>query len=177
MTTETPYEKARSSGSTPSAENAASSSLDDAAKAVKNSASGMFDDAKEMARSRLSEEKEGAASGIDGVANTLRDVVKGHDDGTGSDLLTKLAGSAADGLERLSSDLRNKDVGTMLRDVQSFARDQPVAFFGLTMAAGFLAGRFLKASESESGTEATGSDRTATHGAQQTSGKGRQEET
>jgi len=73
----------------------------------------MFDDAKEVAGSSLGEEKEGAASEIDGVANTLRDVVKGHDDGTGSDLLTRLAGSAADGLERLSSDLRNKDVGTM----------------------------------------------------------------
>lgn len=177
MTTETKYEEARSTDSASSDEHAASRNLDDTADALKNTANGMLDDAKEAAVSRLSQEKEGAASGIDHVANALRDVVKRHDEGSGSDLLTNLAGSAADGLERLSSDLRNKDVGTMLRDVQSFARDQPVAFFGLTMAAGFLAGRFLKASESESANESTESDSSARHGAQQTDGNGRQEET
>ena len=34
----------------------------------------------------------------------------------------------------------------MARDVERFAREQPVAFFGLSLAAGFLAARFLKAS-------------------------------
>jgi hypothetical protein len=32
-----------------------------------------------------------------------------------------------------------------LRDLDDFARNQPVAFFGLALAAGFLAVRFLKA--------------------------------
>jgi len=56
-----------------------------------------------------------------------------------------LADWAADGLERVSSTLRNKDLDGMLRDVQSFARQQPVAFFAAAVAAGFLATRFLKA--------------------------------
>ena len=59
--------------------------------------------------------------------------------------LAQNTGSAADGLERLSSTLRNKDVSAMLRDMDNFARNQPVAFFGLALAAGFLAVRFLKA--------------------------------
>ena len=58
-----------------------------------------------------------------------------------------MTGSAADGLERLSNTLRTKDIGGMLRDMESFARTQPVAFFGLSLAAGFLAVRFLKATE------------------------------
>ena len=44
-----------------------------------------------------------------------------------------------------SDTLRNKDVSAMLRDLDNFARNQPVAFFGLALAAGFLAVRFLKA--------------------------------
>jgi hypothetical protein len=33
----------------------------------------------------------------------------------------------------------------MLRDMDNFARNQPVAFFGIALAAGFVAVRFLKA--------------------------------
>jgi hypothetical protein len=32
----------------------------------------------------------------------------------------------------------------MLRDMESFARTQPVAFFGIALATGFLAARFMK---------------------------------
>lgn len=180
MTTESPYQENRSAGSASRDAKPASSNRDDAAKSFKNSASGLLDDAKEVARSRLSEEKQGAASGIENVADTLREVVKRHES-NGGDLLTNLAGSAADGLERLSGNLRNKDVGTMVRDVQTFARDQPVAFFGLTMAAGFLAVRFLKASDSEAETSPAPDSNTpygdASHGARHTSGNARQEET
>ena len=53
---------------------------------------------------------------------------------------------AADGLERVSTTLRSNDLDGMVRQVQSFARSQPVAFFFAAAAAGFLATRFLKAS-------------------------------
>ncbi|MGB7988103.1 MAG: hypothetical protein WCF44_01820 [Candidatus Methylophosphatis roskildensis] len=128
-----------------------SSGLQDTAQAVKDRAGAALDDAKETARSRLNEQKDVAAGGIDDVAGALRDVAKRREDGGGHDPLANLTGSAADGLERLSSTLRNKDVGTMLRDVESFARQQPLAFFGLALAGGFLAVRFLKASEPGSG--------------------------
>jgi len=49
-------------------------------------------------------------------------------------------------LERLSGTLRNKDLDGMVRDAESFARRQPLVFFGAAMAAGFLAVRFLKSS-------------------------------
>jgi hypothetical protein len=56
----------------------------------------------------------------------------------------RLTESAADGLERLSGMLRSKDVGSMLSDVNRFARQQPVVFFGLALAAGFVAVRLMK---------------------------------
>ena len=124
-----------------------SGSSQDSMKAVKEGAAGMLDDAKEAARSKLNAQKDGAASGIDNVAGALRNVARQDGGENRNDALGSLTASAADGLERLSGNLRNKDVGTMLRDVESFARRQPLAFFGLTVAAGFLAVRFLKAGD------------------------------
>ena len=116
----------------------------EAANAAKERAHAVWDDAKETTRSKLNEQKDVAAAGLGDVAGALRDAAgrRGLDDG-----FARLTGSAADGLERLSGALRNTDVSTMVRDVESFARQQPVAFFWLTLAAGFLAVRFMKAGE------------------------------
>ena len=118
--------------------------VNEAAQVAKERAHAVWDDAKETTRSKLNEQKDAAAQGIGDVAGALREAAQRRDD---SDGLGRLGASAADGLERLSGALRNKDVGTMLRDVESFARQQPVAFFGLALAAGFLAVRFVKSGE------------------------------
>jgi hypothetical protein len=118
--------------------------VSEAAQVAKERAHAVWDDAKETTRSKLNEKKDVAAQGLGDVAGALRDAAQRRDDGDG---LARLGTSAADGLERLSGALRNKDVGTMLRDVESFARQQPVAFFGLALAAGFLAIRFVKSGE------------------------------
>ena len=74
----------------------------------------------------------------------LRDTARRHE----GDGVARLTSSAADGLERVSGALRNRDVNAMLRDMDRFAREQPVAFFGLAVAAGFLAVRLLRDSSS-----------------------------
>ena len=117
----------------------------DAANAVKERAGALWGDAKEAARSKLGEQKDAAADGLDDVAGALRDVARRKRDDSAHASFAELTGSAADGLDRLSRNLRSKDVGSMLRDVENFARSQPVAFFGLALAAGFVAVRFLKA--------------------------------
>jgi hypothetical protein len=116
----------------------------EAAQVAKDRAHAAWDDAKETTRSKLNEQKDAAAQGIGEVAGALRDAARHRDDGDG---LGRLGAAAADGLERVSGALRSKDVSTMLRDVESFARQQPVAFFGLALAAGFLAVRFMKSGE------------------------------
>ena len=123
----------------------ASGSLEDSANMVKERAGAILDDAKDAARSKLNEQKDVAADSIDGVAHALRDAAGRK--GEGTDAIAEITGSAADGLERLSNTLRSKDISGMLRDMESFARNQPVAFFGLSLAAGFLAVRFLKATD------------------------------
>lgn len=112
---------------------------------VRGQAREMWDDAKESARSRLDEEKQSAAAGMDDVAHALRDAAQRR--GEGQDNFARLSSSAADGLERLSETLRNKDVSSMLRDVDNFARSQPMAFFGLAVVAGFVGVRMIKASQ------------------------------
>jgi len=116
----------------------------EAAQAAKERAHAVWDDAKQTTRSKLNEQKDAAATGLGDVAGALRDAASRREPDDG---LARLTGSAADGLERLSSAMRNKDVSTMVRDVENFARQQPVAFFGLALAAGFLAVRFMKAGE------------------------------
>lgn len=117
----------------------------DTTQAVKERAGAIWDDAKETARTKMNQQKDAAAEGLGEVAGALRDAARRQRGDGAGEPLARLTGSAADGLERLSNTLRNKDVGAMLRDMDKFARNQPVAFFGLALAAGFLAVRFLKA--------------------------------
>jgi hypothetical protein len=112
---------------------------------VKARVGGLLDDAKEGAQARLNEGKDAAADRLHHVADSLRGARDGR---SGDDLLLGLTGAAADGLDHLSGALRDKDVSVVMRDMESFARAQPVAFFGLALATGFLAVRFLKASRS-----------------------------
>ncbi len=108
----------------------------------------MWEDAKETARAKLNEQKDAAAAGIGGVAGALRDAARRQERGGETDVMSALTSSAADGLDRLSGTLRSKDVGTMVRNVETFASQQPLAFFGIAVAVGFLGVRFIKASQS-----------------------------
>lgn len=111
----------------------------------KQQASALWQDTQETARAVIGEQKHAAAGTLDDFAGTLRRVAR--ESGGGSSQVARLAESAADGLQGVSDALRNKDLDGLLRDVESFARRSPVAFFGIAALAGFAAVRFLKASE------------------------------
>lgn len=145
-----PYTSGSGSGS--------SGTHQDAAQAVKERAGAFWDDAREAARSKLNEQKDVAASGIHEVAGALRDAAKRQQGDGAAQPLAQLTSSAAEGLEHLSDTLRSKDAATMLRDLDRFARNQPVAFFGIALAAGFLAVRFLKADSTDERREHHGID-------------------
>jgi hypothetical protein len=97
--------------------------------------------AKDTVRSSLTEQKDGAASSLGEFAGALRKASQDSGDGSAA----QMADWAANGLERVSATLRSNDLNGMMREVESFARSQPVAFFFAAAAAGFLATRFLKA--------------------------------
>lgn len=106
---------------------------------------------KDQARSVLKD----TSSGIGDLASALRKTAREMGGGGSGERapVSRLVESAADGLERFSGALRNKDLDGLVNDVNSFARRQPVAFFGVALAAGFLAVRFLKASGEPRGSE------------------------
>jgi len=119
--------------------------LQNATQAAKEQAGAAWNNTKETARTVLGEQQRAAAGGLGDFASVLRKAAREMDGGRQSSAC-RLAESAADGLEQFSGTLRNKDLNGLMHDVESFARRQPVAFFGAAIAAGFLAVRFLKSS-------------------------------
>jgi hypothetical protein len=63
-----------------------------------------------------------------------------------SELAGRYAGKAAEGLERLSDDLRGADFDQLVARTENYARRNPAVFLGGAVAAGFLFARFIKSS-------------------------------
>lgn len=115
--------------------------------AMKNEARAIWSDAADVARSAASQQQQAAADGIGQFAGALREAAR-HGDGSRA-APSRLAESMADGLDRVSATIKQRDLGTLMRDVEDFARSQPLVFFGAAVAAGFFAMRFLKSSASD----------------------------
>jgi hypothetical protein len=114
-----------------------------AAEAGKDQASAMWSEARESVRSVLNEKQTATAADIGDFARALRSAARQIERNAAA---ARVAEQTADGLERLSGTLRGKDLNTLVRDIESFARQQPAVFLGAAVAAGFLAARFLKSS-------------------------------
>jgi hypothetical protein len=110
-----------------------------------NQAKAIWSDTKDSARAILGDQQQAAASGLGQFAGALRKAAREMGDRGTQPPMSRAIESAADGLERFSSSLREKDLDGLVRDVESFARRQPLVFFGAAVAAGFLAMRFMKA--------------------------------
>jgi hypothetical protein len=118
-----------------------------AGQAAKDQASAVWSDTKDSARSMIGNQQKAAASGLGQFAGALRKAAREMGDGGQQAPMSRMIESAADGLERFSGSLREKDLDGLVRDAESFARRQPLVFFGAAIAAGFLAMRFMKASK------------------------------
>jgi hypothetical protein len=111
----------------------------------------LWNDAKQTARSKLSEQQQAAAGSLGDFAGALRKSAEQMQSGQHPSA-ARFAQTAASSLEQLSGALKSRDLESMVRDAEGFARRQPVAFFGAAVLAGFLAVRFLKSSSSSSTT-------------------------
>jgi hypothetical protein len=116
---------------------------------MKSEARAMWGDAKSTARSAADSQQRAAAQGLEDFAGALRGAARNPDAEKG--VGTHIAEAVAENLERLSSTLKNRNFDTLVRDVEDFARAQPLVFFGAAVATGFLAMRFLKSSGRETG--------------------------
>ena len=116
---------------------------------VKQKAREVGQQATERIESAASERIDQATGEIGALASALREA-GGRLSGE-SMMSGKLIRGAADKLEELSSRLDNRDLNDMVGEVRRWARRNPGAFVGAAVAVGFLASRFVKASEVSDG--------------------------
>ncbi|WP_246468780.1 hypothetical protein [Arthrobacter ipis] len=128
---------------------------------AKNSAKDLLHQAKSDLTSQAGTQQTKAAEGIRTISSQLRSMADAPDQqGVASDLIRQ----AADRSESVASWLDNRDPGSLLDEVKSFARQRPGTFLLLAAGAGMLAGRLgrsLQAGAPETGT-ATGAGYTGT---------------
>ena len=105
----------------------------------------MVDRIKDKTAAQLNVQKNRATEGLGTVASAVRETTQNlrtHQ----HDVAARYVEEAADQLERLSNNLRQKDVTELLADAQRLARRRPALFVGAAFALGLLGARFLKSS-------------------------------
>ena len=93
-------------------------------------------------RTRAAETTDALAAAFRAAGDSLRDR---HEDRLGN-----LTEELAEQVERFSGYLRDNDMRGLVGDLEDVARRNPTGFLGSTLAAGLMAGRFLRASGSDS---------------------------
>ena len=137
------------------AKNAASDAYDTASEkasetyeSAKKATSQIASDASSYARNEVSARAEAGKNTLadegSRLAAGLRDVA--HDPET-SDLHARFLDTVASSISSVSDDLRGRSVGSMIEEVETFARRNPGAFFAGAAVAGFALARFAKASK------------------------------
>ena len=111
---------------------------------LRSQADELMQAAKQRAKDIAAEQKDAAAAQLGCVARGLREAA-GSMQGE-SELAGRYAGKAAEGLERLSDDLRGADFDELVERTENYARRNPAVFLGGAVAAGFLFARFIKSS-------------------------------
>lgn len=115
--------------------------------ATTEQARAVWQDVKGMAQSAADSRQRAAAQGLGDFATALRRAAHDADTANEGATLTRVADGVAGGLERLSSRLQDRNLNSLLREAEDFARQQPLLFFGAALFAGFVATRFLKSSD------------------------------
>jgi len=133
---------------------------------------GIMGRVRERATAQLSTQKDRATDGLGSVAHAVRQSTQ-HLRENKHEAIAQYVDKAADQIERLSNELKNRDVGELVNDVQRFARRQPALFVGSAFAVGVIGARFLKSSADNQRHRALGSyDRTSSQGAMDYAGRG-----
>ncbi|MDQ2694398.1 MAG: hypothetical protein M3Z21_03280 [Pseudomonadota bacterium] len=106
----------------------------------------LMEDAKSRGESLLAEQKRATADEVAGVAQALRKSAQEMHQQEHPPLITPYLERTADSIDRMASALRERDLNSLVRQVENFARRQPALFLGGAVAVGFLLARFLRSS-------------------------------
>lgn len=106
-----------------------------------------LDSARQQATGYVDDRKNEAAQAVVDLANTLRESAGGFGERPN---VRALVDTAADGLEQFAGTIRERSFGDILGTIEGAVRRRPAVAAVATMAAGFLASRFIKASSESS---------------------------
>lgn len=119
-----------------------------AGQALKAEAQSFASVAQERVRAEAQKGAQASAKTLGDFANAVR---RAGDELAGSDQspASRLVQQAADGLERFSRSLVDKEPGDLLNAVRDFGRKNPAAFIGGAVLVGLAVGRFARASDAK----------------------------
>jgi hypothetical protein len=112
---------------------------------LRHQAKDQLDAAGQKAKSFAAEQKDLAAGQLSGIASAITRVADELDT-SDQRVVARYARDLANGLDKMSGNVRNREVDDLLGAAQDFGRNQPVAFLGMAALAGFVASRFVLAS-------------------------------
>lgn len=114
---------------------------------IKVAAVNKFDQAMTEARSKADDAKADVANDVKDVAEALR---RASEELRGGSAQERTLGSIAGTLADVSDQIRDKDLGEIVRMVSKVARQNPMLFLGGAALLGFAASRYAKASGNQS---------------------------
>jgi hypothetical protein len=106
---------------------------------------GIINRVKESATEQLTTQKNRGTDALGRIAGAVRESTQKLRDER-HDTIAGYIDQAADRIERVSQQLRDKDINELVSDMQRLARRQPAVFIGSAFALGVLGARFLKSS-------------------------------
>ena len=130
-----------------------------------------MDRVRDRATAQLSTQKDRATDGLGSVAQAVRQSTQ-HLRQNKQDAIANYVEKAADQIDRFSTQLRNRDVGELVNEVQRFARRQPALFVGSAFAIGVIGARFLKSSSDNRRDRALEPYGPSSHGTMDYAGRG-----
>ena len=112
---------------------------------AKNYAGSVVSDAAGAFKEAVESNKTAGADAIANIAHSVKEAADGIE--AQAPQVAGVVRSAAEGVERISSDIRDRNVGELLDSVTKFAQRQPAAFFGVGILAGIVLTRMMRSSD------------------------------
>jgi len=126
---------------------------------AKDAASQLVSQTKDLVRSQVAKQSDRGVNDLAAVADALRKTGDNLED----NMVAPYIGKAADQIDRVSSFIRTADPKQVIRQVEAFARREPLIFLGGAFALGMLGARFIKSS-SEGASQRSDEDQTEGNG-------------
>jgi hypothetical protein len=112
---------------------------------IQHEAQHLSQQVKDQGQALFQDQKYAVAEQVSGLASALHSTAE-HLKTQDQSAMAQYTQQAAEGLQRFSQTLKDRDLGSLMGQVENFAHHQPGAFIGSAALLGFMAARFLKSS-------------------------------